>query len=136
MDGFVTNMMAQFFSDNPPKVFKPCAYYDKHLDCIRVQVKDCSFTEFRLNSRFTICQANHVKKVEYVGFGIKGIRHFFEKVELPRAKEGPYILAEIMDAIVKDDPDAFSDLIQSEFADKLNLEVEDFQYADMALNCA
>ena len=52
MDGFTTQGMAQFFADNPPKVFRPCAYYDKHLDCIHVQVRDCSFTEIRLNEVF------------------------------------------------------------------------------------
>jgi len=132
MNGFVTKMMTQFFSENPPKGFKPCAYYDKHLDCIRVQVKDCSFTEIRLNKIFTIYQANHMKNIDYVGFSIKGIRHLFEKLNFPKAKDQPYILADIIDAIVKDDPEAFSDLIQREFADKLNLEIEDIQYAEAA----
>lgn len=27
------------------KEFVPFAYYDKHLDCIRVQIKDCSVIE-------------------------------------------------------------------------------------------
>ncbi len=129
MDGFVTKAMTQFFGDNPPGVFQPCAYFDKHLDCIRVQLRDCSFTEIRLNRVFTIYQANHVKNVEYIGFSIKGIRHLFEELKLPKPKEGPIHLAEIMDAMIKADPEAFSDLIQREFADRLNLEVEDLQEA-------
>lgn len=132
MDGFVTEAMADFFSQNKPGIFSPCAYYDKHLDCIRVQFKDCSFTEIRLNRLFTIYQANHVDNVEYVGFSIKGIRFLFEKFGIQKSKEHPFILAEIIDTIVKNDPDSFSDLIQREFASKLDLEVEDLEYLEAA----
>ncbi|MFZ2445134.1 MAG: hypothetical protein WAW37_02135 [Syntrophobacteraceae bacterium] len=128
MDGFTTKAMAQFFIDNPPKAFRPCAYYDKHLDCIRVQVRDCSFTEIRLNEAFTIYQANHVSCAEYIGFSIKGIRHLFEELKLPRAKERPYIIAEIIDAAVKANPGAFGDFIQRNFPALLDLEVEDLPY--------
>ncbi|MGP8051008.1 MAG: hypothetical protein ACLPYB_10390 [Desulfobaccales bacterium] len=127
MDGFVTKAMAQFFADNPPKAFQPCAYYDKHLDCIRVQVKDCSFTEIRLNELFTIYQANHTESREYMGFSIKGIRHLLEKSEFPKAKQGPFMLAEILDHIVKVRPEFTSDLI-SILTINLNLEVKDFEY--------
>jgi hypothetical protein len=116
MDGFVTKAMTQFFGDNPPGVFQPCAYYDKHLDCIRVQLRDCSFTEIRLNRVFTIYQANHVTNVEYVGFSIKGIRHLFERLRHPRPKEGPVLLAEIMDEMIKADPESLINLIQRESA--------------------
>ena len=127
MDGFVTDAMAQFFSHNPPKTFQPCAYYDKHLDCIRVQVKDCSFTEIRLNELFTIYQANHTESGEYMGFSIKGIRHLLEELEFPRAKQGPFMLADILDYIIKARPEFASDLI-SRLTINLNLEVEDFEY--------
>ena len=132
MNGFMTKAMEQFYAEHPPKVFSPCAYFDKHLDCIRVQIKDCSFTEIRLNEAFTIYQANHVACAEYMGFSIKGIRHLLEELKLPKAKEGPYILAEVIDAAVKANPGAFGDLIQRNFAGLLNLEVEDFQYEEAA----
>jgi hypothetical protein len=132
MDGFATKAMAQFFTENPPKNFKPCAYYDKHLDCIRVQTKDCSFTEIRLNEVFTIYQANHIESVEYMGFSIKGVRYLLEKLEFPEAKQGPFILAEIMDAIIKKHPQFAGRLIQTQFADSLDLEVEDFEYQKAA----
>ncbi len=115
MDGFVTKAMAQFFTDNPPKAFKPCAYYDKHLDSIRVQVKDCSFTEIRLNELFTIYRANHTKSGEYMGFSIKGIRHLLVKSGFPKAKQGPFMLAEILDHIIKARP---------EFAGRLNFDTD------------
>ena len=126
-NGFVTNTISQFFSDSPPGIFEPCAYYDKHLDCIRVQIKECSFTEIRINKIFNIYEANHTSDIEYVGFSIKGIRYIFEKAGVP-SKAGPYMLAEIMDTIIKSNPDAFSDLIQREFAHMLDLKVEGFQY--------
>ncbi len=125
MDGFVTKAMEQIFKDNPSKDFQPCAYYDKHLDCIRVQIRDCSFTEVRLNRIITIYRANHVENIEYMGFSIKGIRHLFEKLKLP--KDVPYILADIINEIVKDDPEGLCDFVQKEFAGKLDLDVEDIQ---------
>ncbi|MGD0211111.1 MAG: hypothetical protein ABSC14_09025, partial [Desulfomonilia bacterium] len=88
-------------------------------------IRDCSFTEIRLNTRFTIYQANHVDNVEYMGFSMKGIRHLFEKHQLP--KDGPYKLADIIDEIVKDDPESLCELIQIRFAKNLNLVVEDIQ---------
>jgi hypothetical protein len=125
MDGFVTKTMEQFFKDNPPKDFQPCAYYDKHLDCIRVQIRDCSFTEIRLNRIITIYRANHVDNVEHMGFSIKGIMHLFEKFQLP--KNVPYILADIINEIVRDDPEGLCEFVQKEFAQNLNLEVKDIQ---------
>lgn len=129
MEGLITKAMTQFFISNPPGEFQPCAYFDKHLDCIRVQLKDCSFTEIRLNKTFTIYQDNHSNGVEYIGFSIKGVRHLFERLGTAKAKENPVILAQIIDEIIKEDPDAFSDLIQREFYDKFDLEVEDFEEA-------
>jgi len=132
MSDFETSAMAQFFKENFPGTFQPCAYYDKHLDCIRVQIKDCSFTEIRLNKIFTIYQANHTDNVEYIGFSIKGIRYVFEKMNLPMKKDGPYLLAEILDAIIKENPENFSDLIQREFSNRLDLPVEGFDYQEAA----
>jgi hypothetical protein len=132
MDWFMTKAMTQFFSDHPPKAFRPCAYYDEHLDCIRVQTRDCSFIEIRVNTLFTIYQANHLERVEYIGFSIKGIRYAFEKTELSKEKERPFILAEIIDVIIKAYPDLFSDLILREFAGTLSLEVEGLPYQEAA----
>ncbi|MCL5405127.1 MAG: hypothetical protein M1398_00115 [Deltaproteobacteria bacterium] len=133
MDGFKTKEMEQFYSKHPPKGFRPCAYFDKHLDCIRVQVSDCSFTEIRLNEAFTVYQRNHVSNLDFVGFSIKGIRHLFEEHKLENAKEGPYIVADIIDAMIKANPRAFGDFVQKFFGtDSLNLEVEDLPYSEAA----
>jgi hypothetical protein len=127
MEEFKTEAMAQFFADNPPGGFHPCAYYDKHLDCIRVQIKDCSFTEIRLNEVFTIYRANHTESGEYMGFSIKGIRHLLEELEFPKAKQGPFMLADILNHIIKARPEFANDLISILTID-LNLEVEDFEF--------
>ena len=95
--------LSQFVKDNVDGEFQPLAYYDKHLDCIRVQIKDCSFTEHRLSKIFTIWQENHVDTEEYIGFTIKGIGHLFKELGLP--KSGVIKLSEIINAIVQEYPD-------------------------------
>lgn len=37
--------------------FQPTAYYDKHLDCIRVLILDVSTTEAHLNEYFDFARA-------------------------------------------------------------------------------
>lgn len=85
--------------------FVPIAYYDKHMDCIRVLTHDRSVTEHRLDGFLTLCECNHRGEFdpEYVGFVLKGIRHLFAQVGMPL--EGAYKLAEIIDRIVKHQPE-------------------------------
>ena len=59
--------------------FRPCAFFDENLDCIRVIARDCSVLEERINDRVTVLIDNYhpnrgAKK--YVGFTIKGAKHF------------------------------------------------------------
>ena len=79
--------------------FKPIAYYDKHLDCIRVQLKDCSALEERKNRIFTVLKANHADSGSFVGFNIKGVRYIFQKIGLEM--KGVVALTELLNAIVK-----------------------------------
>jgi hypothetical protein len=79
--------------------FEPLAYFDKHLDCIRVQIKDCSFTEERVNSFFTLWYMNHVETRECIGFTIKGVVYISEKMGLPKSL--PISIADFLDTIVK-----------------------------------
>lgn len=106
--------LSDFMRHNLKEEFHPFAYYDKHMDCIRVQVKDCSVTEDRLSSIFTVMKANHDDIDEYIGFSIKGVRYLFERVGLP--KIGVIKLAQIIDAIVKKYPDGVVKLINEKFA--------------------
>ncbi len=96
--------------------FKPFAYYDKHLDCIRVRIQDCSVVEERLSRIFTILKAAHPIESggdQLVGFNIKGIRHLFEQVGLPH--EGVFKLVDIISEIVKVYPDTFVKKVREEF---------------------
>lgn len=84
--------------------FVPVAYYDKHMDCIRVLTRDRSVTEHRLDGFFTVYECNHRGKFDpqYIGFAIKGVRHLFERIGLPL--EGVYKLAELIDRVVRHQP--------------------------------
>ena len=92
----------------PPEVkmgyFQPVAYFDKHMDCIRVITHDRSVTEHRINEFYTLHEANAREQFDpqYVGFTIKGVRYLFNEVgiELDRV----YKLAEIIDKLVKYKP--------------------------------
>ncbi len=72
------------------------------------------------------------RNVEFIGFSIKGIRYILEKIEFPEAKKGPYILAEIIDVMIRANPGASNDFIQMFLANTLELEVEDFRYEKAA----
>lgn len=83
--------------------FKPVAYYDDRLDCIRVIIRDCSISEFRVNEYLTLMQDNHPDKDtnpmdRYVGFTVKGIRDFFLRKLNHQAQsvEIPELLAQIL----------------------------------------
>lgn len=97
------NQLHEFTKAYPGNEFKPLAYFDTHLDCIQVQIKDTSFKEGRLNRLITILIASHDDKDKLVGFTIKGIRYLFEILGLP--KSGVIKLTVLMDAIVKGFPE-------------------------------
>ncbi len=104
------------------KEFQPFAYYDKHLDCIRVQIRDCSVCEMRLSGLITILQANHSQTIDYVGFSIKGVRHLFETVQQPL--EGIMTLVAVFDLLVKAYPHSAVKRVIDEFTpygDKLTV---------------
>ncbi len=92
--------------------FQPIAYYDKHLDCIRVQLFDCSFTEERLNKFLTVLHANHHEN-DVAGFNIKGVRFLFNEMGI--SLKGVHKLTSIIDAIVKSYPDGAIKKIKSLF---------------------
>lgn len=85
--------------------FRPCALFDEPLDCIRVIVRDCSFTEIRIDDRITVLEDNYcaVGGKKYVGFTIKGARHFCQERGF-RLSE-PIKLTELVNAILADTPD-------------------------------
>lgn len=112
--------LAEFLSDYPMKVFTPCAYYDKHMDCIRVQIRDCSVTEQRVDELFTVLKDNYRKEGQslYVGFTIKGVNHLFSQLSIPL--EGVVRVADVLHQIVRDRPQATVDLVVDRFQQLLN----------------
>ena len=98
--------------------FSPVAYYDKHMDCIRVLTHNRSVTEHRIDGMFTVYECNHRSKFdpEYVGFSIKGVRHLFSEIGLPL--EGVYALADIIQRIITYKPvSGMSELLKLIFKD-------------------
>lgn len=98
--------------------FVPVAYYDKHMDCIRVLVANRSVTEHRIDKMFTVFECNHRGEFdpEYVGFSIKGVRHLFSEIGVPL--EGVYRLTDLIQRIVSHKPgSAMSELLKIIFKD-------------------
>lgn len=83
------------------KPFSPVAYYDKHLDCIRVKTHDRSVTEHRIDGFITLNECNRRGQFdpEYVGFTIKGVHHLFKQIGLEI--EGVYKLTDLLGKIVR-----------------------------------
>lgn len=105
--------------------FEPFAIYDKHLDCIRVRIGDCSVIEERRSRIFTVLKPSHSNFNSNVGFNIKGIQHLFKDLGL--ASAGVFKLADIIDAIVKKYPDTVVKQVIEEFKETIEdkgLEVE------------
>lgn len=127
----VVNDLPDFMA-NHLEEFRPFAFYDKHLDCIRVQIRDCSVLEERKNKIFTVLIANHSGSGALVGFNIKGVRHLFEQLGLERG--AVYKLVDLMNMIVrlypeqsvKEIADHFSPALQE---NKLDVSVEYAQAA-------
>lgn len=110
------NSIDSFMTDNL-QPFNPFAYFDKHLDCIRVRIFDCSVTEVRLSRFFTVLRPNHgmhARTGKNVGFTIKGIAHIFNVLGIPLS--GIRDLTEILDKIVKLYPDTAVKLVSEEFS--------------------
>lgn len=74
---FLENANA-FIRKDVSATFKPVAYFDEQLDCVRVIIRDCSVTEVRINEYLTIAEDNYPQNPadRYVGFTVKGVRHF------------------------------------------------------------
>lgn len=85
--------------------FEPVAYYDKHMDCIRVELRDCSFTEERHNEHVTFLEDNYpaTSRNAVAGIMIKGVKHIFTELALPL--DGIVYVTTILDKMVKQYPE-------------------------------
>jgi hypothetical protein len=97
--------------------FRPCAYFDDRLDCIRVISRDCSVLETRINGVVTILEDNYYPESggeRYVGFTIKGARHFCQQHGLDTAKAVD--LSKLLDALLVAFPEPAVQLFVDLFA--------------------
>jgi hypothetical protein len=105
-------------SDFPPDSaeFRPCAFFDNRLDCIRVFTRDCSVTEERINERLTVLVDNYPEPGvnRYVGFSIKGVRHFCQEIGL--GWNASVKLSMLLDALIVKYPDAIVDSVVTHVA--------------------
>ena len=87
--------------------FRPCAFFDDRLDCIRVIARDCSVYEERVNDRLTVLIDNYhdrqLGRKKYVGFTIKGARHFCQEYGFGATTS--ISMAKLLDALLKSSPD-------------------------------
>lgn len=98
----VRGLVTIAFSEQQGK-FKPCAFLDDRLDCIRVIARDCSTLEERINDRLTVLIDNHpIGEKKYVGFTVKGARHFCHEHNLNLSA---LKLTQVADALLRTFPD-------------------------------
>jgi hypothetical protein len=86
--------------------FRPCAFFDDRLDCIRVIARDCSVMETRINQSLTVLEDNYYRESDlkqYVGFTIKGARHFC--YEHGFDLNSPIDISKLLDAVLKAFPE-------------------------------
>jgi hypothetical protein len=108
--------------------FRPCAFLDDRLDCIRVIARDCSVCEERVTDRLTVLVDNYPhppERKKYVGFTIKGARHFCQEHGL---RLGTSLkMTELLDAVLASSPEPavmfFVDLIGRPLVEEGNIEV-------------
>jgi hypothetical protein len=105
MSNHIAEQIATVLSKNGLLAFEPVAYYDKHMDCIRVELRDTSFTEERLNEHITFLEDNYPGPNRSAAAGImfKGVTHFFKKNNLPL--EGVVYVTTILNEMVKEYPE-------------------------------
>jgi len=108
------------FSRKPRSQFRPCAYFDDRLDCIRVIARDCSILETRINPMLTVLEDNYYQetgKKQYVGFTLKGARYFCREHNIDLAT--PIDISKLLDAILAAFPDVAVELFVNAIAKPL-----------------
>ena len=81
------------------------------MDCIRVELRDCSLTETRVDEYLTILYDNNPEDGQSpsAGLMIKGIKHLFNEWRLPL--EGILRVTDIFDKMAKKYPQILEDHI-------------------------
>jgi hypothetical protein len=100
-NGDITKEVIDTLGIESLKPFRPVAYFNIHMDCIRIELRDCSFTEERVNKHITLLEDNYPGPHREVvaGIMIKGIKHLF--IECGLRLEGIVQVTTILDQLVK-----------------------------------
>lgn len=95
-----------------PSLFRAFAFYDKHMDCIRIELRDCSMCERRLDEFVTVLYDNYPEANQHdrAGLMIKGVKHLFKEVGLP--VEGILRITLILDKLAQRYPELIQDEIR------------------------
>ena len=112
--------------------FRPCAFFDVRLDCIRVIVRDCSVLETRINEALTVLEDNYYLesgKRRYIGFTIKGAAHFCQRNGFDLSV--PIDISKLLDAILANFPGRLAELAVDGIARPL-VEDENIEHVDIS----
>lgn len=119
-------LLTEFFPNGIGQ-FRPCAFFDERLDCIRVMTRDCSVLEERISPRVTVLMDNYADEDSadrYVGFSIKGARHFCIQHSLPLGT--PIRIGKVLDALMESSPEVAVRLFVAHIARPL-IEAEEIE---------
>lgn len=112
----IAAQVKEAFGGRPGK-FRPCAFFDDRLDCIRIIARDCSVLETRVNRFITVLEDNYYPESgqrRYVGFTIKGARHFCQEHNLDLS--APIQMSALLDAVLAGFPDVAVELFVNAIA--------------------
>jgi hypothetical protein len=116
--------------------FRPCAFFDDRLDCIRVITKDCSVLEERINDRVTMLldlSAPKTRKV-CVGFTLKGAYHLCQQHGWDQTR--PIKMSQLLDAIIASVPEkavkVFIELVAKPLVENENIDQVDMRDGALA----
>ena len=104
MSSQIAEAVSRLVGNEGLKPFEPVAYYDHHMDCIRIELRDCSFTEERIDEIVTLLEDNYPAhgRSPIAGIMLKGVKHLFKELNLPL--DGILSVTKIFDELVKKYP--------------------------------
>jgi len=129
-DDIATLVRGAFSADSGE--FRPCAFFDERLDCIRIIAKDCSVLEERISDRLTMLQNAYDPKPgqkECVGFTLKGARHLCHQHGWDTA--APIAMSTLLDAILASFPEKVVQIF-IEFVAKPLVEKQKIEQVEMS----
>lgn len=123
MNGKISDKIAELCGRDAIVAFKPLAYYNSHMDCIRVELRDCSITEKRQNEVVTFLYDNYPSpsQSEVAGIMIKGIKHLFATNGM--SSDGIIYLTAVLNCVAQQYPDIAEEKIMK-LINELNLTVD------------